>query len=405
MNTLTSKKKKYLIMLLCLLFLSIVTAGIYLLVNPEKNNLSTNSIDKYNDVVNWCKTSLKDDELEINCDALLLDIHTSNGGNRCFDILIIDKKDKLQNLSVCEKDDNLAYTNDILEYKKLMPIDITFKYTKKNILNNYAFNNVSLQKITDTYVQDLVNQDITSLIAINPNSTTVQNSVDFCPKPSKLPNYITDENKKNYTEYFNSISHFNSNIRIMETSSTGEETFEAFLPCYPLNNCKYSNLLSTTLSNTTNVLSPEWGKTLTIYDYETLAQLSYFYTGQSTILPTYSPYMAEGDDVHIVNPSEVFAEIVKILSSNQNISEEIFCTTAQAINVLSTENKTLLPLKNSMQQYISKNISKSTFPLCYQDLKSDEYDKTGAYLMYRISIKNNVLTLLNKCLNLTNLLQ
>ena len=392
--------KKYLILLFVMLALSVITAGIYLFANSKINGSTTYTVDKYSDVTNWCETSIKDGKLSVDCKALLINIDV----NSCFEVQIITKNKELKNLTVCEKSDTLTYSNDILGYKKLMPVDMIFTYTKEGMLGNYSFSNASFTRVDDSYVPSIVNEDIANLVTIDPSTTTIQNSVDFCPGANSLPNYITDENAKNYVSYTNA-NDLGTKGKEFEIYDASIEIMNLFLPCYYSNNCKYSSMSSTALLESGEVFTPKWGKSLSNYDYDTLAQLSYLYSGQDKILATYSTYIAEGEKPYLITPKEVFAKIVKILSSSSDISEEIFCTVYQAIDFLSEEGESIPYLKNSMQGYINRDISNSTFPLCSQGISKEIYDKDGIYIMYKVSIKKDLLEISNRCLNLNNYLQ
>lgn len=399
MEIVAFKKKKYLILLFVMLALSAVTAVIYLFANPRIDGSTSYTVDKYSDITNWCDANQEGEKLTFDCKALLVDIDLQG----CFQVQVITKERELEELKVCEDNDTLSYTNDVLGYKTLMPVDMVFTYSKEARVREYSFNNVSFTKIDNTYLQSIVNEDIADLVTIDPSTTTIQNSVDFCPKPNVLPEYITDENTRNYSSYTN-INSSGTKATEVEIYDTSNEVINSFLPCYNSNSCKYSNLLSTALLESSEVFSPKWGKDLSNYDYDTLAQLSYFYIGQNKILPTYAPYIAEGKEPYITTPKEGFAKIVKILSSTPDISEEIFCTVYKAVDYFSMENKDLVPLRNSMQGHINSNIFRSTFPLCYESMVEDIYDKNGIYIMYIMSIKDDSLKILNRCLNLNKYL-
>jgi hypothetical protein len=182
-----------------MLVLAGITAGIYLFVNPKGNGFTSYTVDKYSDVTDWCETNLKEGKLVSDCKALLINIDS----NSCFEVKVITKNKELKDFTVCEKNDTLTYTNDVLGYKKLMPVNMVFTYTKEGILGDYSFSNVSFGKADDTYIQSIVNEDIANLVTIDPSSTTIENSVDFCPRPETLPSYVTDANRTAYTEYFN----------------------------------------------------------------------------------------------------------------------------------------------------------------------------------------------------------
>lgn len=198
-----TRRKLYLIISLSIFFALFLTVGLYLLLSGTLKLNTSYNVDKYSDMVGWCDTSVANKTLSVDCKTLLLDIIPQEDGSSCFDVQVITKNKELKDISICEEGDTLTYTNEILEYKKLMPVGVVFTYNQKSILSSYSFTNVSFTKLDDTYVQGVVNEDIANLVTIDPTSTTIQNSVDFCPKPETLPSYVTDTNKQAYTEFYN----------------------------------------------------------------------------------------------------------------------------------------------------------------------------------------------------------
>ena len=56
----------------------------------------------------------------------LPEIKNDEDSNSCFDLMMITKDRELKDLTVCEDNSSITYTNEVLGYKKLMPLDISF---------------------------------------------------------------------------------------------------------------------------------------------------------------------------------------------------------------------------------------------------------------------------------------
>jgi hypothetical protein len=125
-------------MLLVLLFILFAGTGVFLLTS-KNNSLATLKVEKYSETIEWCDTELKDDTLSINCNALLVDIRINENKENCFDTQILTNNNGIKEFTICGDNQNLSYTNEILEYKKLKPITIQLLYKKTDIFNEYAF--------------------------------------------------------------------------------------------------------------------------------------------------------------------------------------------------------------------------------------------------------------------------
>lgn len=382
MSPLILKKKKYLIMLLCLLVLAGVTAGIYLFANPIQRSSSTYTVDKYGDVVNWCDANTEGNQLSIDCKALLLDIRNTEDGSSCFDVQVITKDKELKDLSVCEKGDTLSYTNDVLGYKKLMPVDMVFEYAKGSILNHYSFSKVSLDKVDDTYMEDIVNEDIANLVVIDPSSTTILNSVDFCPRPETLPGYVIkrDEYKRYWEEniarepdYTNGYNYSldDSTLRMLFACDSAKDL--QYLEICNKNNINYSNTriphidVNTKLNTNLDEPSLFMLKELSlVYDFMYLEKIP-------NNLVSY----------------DLISKNVMTINSRRNMNEQVAISLYKIYSIIQIDDKTY----NEDVIFLSQILSKGST------------DTRGEYIkeLYSIGTKTN-LSLYLRCTNLNNYL-
>ena len=390
------KKKLYLLLLFFCLILAAVTMVIYLFVNNETQ--TTYSLDKYSDVSNWCDITNNGNELKVDCKALLLNI-SNNDNNSCFDTQVIANDKELENLTVCENGDTLTYTNEVLGYKVLMPIDMVFTYTRESILNDYRFKNVSITKLDDSYVESIVNEDISNLVTIDPSSTTIKNSVDFCPRPEILPEYVTQENKDKYTEFFN------NNIMPKEEYfdpylyNWDDSTIRILFACDSAENMGYTDvcdkskvqgldLLSVNISTLTTV--PDWNKTtMSTEDEALLKEISLIY--DSMFLRQQKNNIATLD---------LLNDLVLVMNRTNQLNSNVFCSFYSLLTEIK-DDQNLVYMENILTSSLSSNIFCQRSGSSNQDL-----DKNGTFVKTYISNSNkinNFLVLVNQCINLNNI--
>lgn len=385
-----SKKKKYIILLLITLVLAAITAGIYLFVNPSTNDSTSYTVDKYSDVTNWCDTSVEENTLSVNCKALLINIDTDS----CFEVQVITKDKVLKNLTVCEKNDSLSYTNDVLGYKKLMPVDMVFTYTKEGILSEYSFSNVSFAKVDDTYVQGIVNKDIEEIMGMDRSSTPILNSFDFCPTPEMLPEYIVE--KEQYAKYWEENILSEDEYRNGYNYNLDDTTIRLLFACDSAQNIGYTNVCvnNTTTANNLydkNLLDlntlPNWDKDIANNDDIFLKEISLIYDN----FYLKETYVTLSDDM-------VFNNLIKRIN-NSHISEMMFCSIYKIYENIEDENGL-----NYIKNIVLSNISKISTPSCttiYKDMTNSK----GIYLQTYFSSSPEKFKLMNRCQNLTLLIK
>jgi len=397
MQIVVFKKKKYFILLLITLVLAAVTAGIYLFVNPIINGSTSYPVDKYSDVTDWCTTGTKANSLFVDCKALLINIDD----NSCFDVQVITKDKELKDLTVCEKNDNLSYTNDVLQYKKLMPVNMVFTYTKEGILTDYSFNDVSFSRVDDTYIQSIVNEDIAKLVTIDPNTTTIQNSVDFCPRPETLPTYISTGNLADYTSYYKKnlmgdiqyINGYNYNfddsvIRILfGCTSARLRGLTTLCTSKTLRDIEY-------LPNDISHLNcePKWDSVADENDRTLFKGVSLIYD---------SMYMNIGNNLVSLNSLD---RVVDAINSSSNPSANTFCSLLPVYSALVKYDKKFNIDIEYITNSILKNLTFITSGVCLQEMYSyDGIDKAGLYIK-NITAQQNELELYTRCNNLNKYL-
>lgn len=393
-----SKKKKYIILLLITLVLATVTTSIYLFVNPNTNNSTSYTVDKYTDVNNWCDTSIEDSKLTVDCKALLINIDV----NGCFEVQVITKDKGLKDLTVCEKNDTLSYTNEVLGYKKLMPVDMVFAYSREEKVNNYTFSNVSFDQVDDTYIQNIVNEDIANLVTIDPSTTTIENSVDFCPKPETLPKYVSVENQLKYTEYKNNngmkkdkyllpllsqdVDNTTINNRFLICDSSTISSLEA---CNSKLSANFNVLPKEISSLQFNSSTIAWGNDLDGANIAQLNRASIIYDGllQNNSITYETIY--------------TFNSYIENFSSIGNPNEKNICLAYKILNVISDLKPSVKKDMSYIEDIINMNITNITSSICYDIMSMDLVDKNGLYLRIYFNNKDiNTFEMFERCNNL-----
>lgn len=391
-----SKRGLYIILLFICLILAAVTS--YLYITTKTSSLSTinYTVDKYSEVTSWCNTAPSDSKLQVGCKALLIRISNQTDGSTCFDVQVITNEKNLKNLTICEKGDTLNYSNSILGYKVLMPINISFTYNKKSsILKSYSFKNVSLSELDNSDIESIINTNIVTLVSLDPSNTTVKNSVDFCPSPSKLPDYITNDNKTKYTDFYNEnllnkIDYSNSYLYEWDDS-----VIHILFACDSAeirgynDVCNKTKVLGTSaLPSTINHLGtvPQWGKTMDDTDKALLKQISLMYD---------SMYKNVG---HTFANLGLMNTLTGMINSS-TVSEDVFCGMYSLYNNLTKYNNSYTVDRDYIKDTVMTNISSVTSESCLK-VDADLLDASGAYI--KGSISNN--SIFSSCDNLDTLL-
>lgn len=388
------KRKTRMILLAVLIFLFLVSlgSGAYFLLKPR--NLAP-MLDKYSDILNSCSTKSDDKTLTLDCKALLVSINSAEEDKDCFDLEIITKNKELKDISICESRNSISYSNDLLRYERLMPIDIIFTYTEEAITSRYLLENISLSRLENTYVQSIINDDITALISIDSNSTTIKNSVNFCPRPESLPDYISEENKVKYSNFYAQNALTISQFQNSYIYNIDDSVVRTLFACDSMMISGYTkNCPTIGIINSPKLIEaitdlppvPNWDIDIEEDAITTLKKLSLLYDSMNLVT--------------FANETE-FAENVIDFAKLYNHSEEIFCATSKLISRLKPDD-VVSNYKNYVNNIISENTQNIKTAICESTIQEiPGISKMGLYLsiLYKnLGIKNA--TIMNRCYNL-----
>lgn len=394
--------KNLLLVILSVLFIGTTSAAVYLLLKLPKESII---LDKYSDLRDICDSEKADENFTTTCNGLLLSINNPADQQSCFELQIVTTSNELKNISLCESNEIFKYSNEILNYKKLLPVTFTLNYAITTESNSFTLETITFALLSEEYLQNEVNRDIQNLVNIDPSSTTIQNSVDFCPLPTLLPDYITEQNKQRYTEYYNDHvlaeegykaiyseefqTNFidngtNSLIRILFGCESSERR--------GLNNlCEQelpSRYYDIGLQNVPTFVSDWETQTNTKEDLSYIKNVSLIYDG---IL--YKQDHLYYSSPHIIN--ELF-QIQNDTPGNQNV----FCYESKLYNLLKKNNPDIQSSINLVNTLLDQNLQKIS-PSCAEMLDATIYNKNGRYLKSLYTIKNGTtFTIYEKCNNL-----
>ncbi len=423
----TKKKKVFLVTLFILIFLALLSFVIFYFLKIRNTNLSIYNVNKYPDTIDWCSTKEDDNNISTECNGLLVNIRTLNDSTICFDTQIITKDKEIKDLSLCESSNTLTYTNEVLAYNKLMPIKISFNYSLGGILNTYTFENISIDKIDSTYIDNIVSQDInlikdlnTKVKANSPDTSestivgdskstyyvgSIKNMFDFCPSPKELPDYIA--NIISYTSYYNS--------NILQPSEYADNSFndstsygiKMLFMCDSANNLGYTSICNfnkpnnSSLPNETksriSVTSSNivWGKELDALDISYLKQISLVYDNL---------YLKNNVDTTTIKN---FENLVTALNIKSNLNEITFCSMYKVYERLAQIDNSFAYDRDFIKNSIFTNFEKITSATCGNIIKDMNFDSDGLYLKiyYANSDKVTDLGVYERCNNLNNVIK
>ncbi len=390
--------KKSLLILFVLLFVILLGGGIYLYIKNVSES-QTPKLDKYSDILNWCDSTKESSSLTTECRALLLDITSKEGTDTCFDLQIISKGEKLQNLKVCESANAYEYTNEILNYKKLMPINVIFTYSRGIKINNYSFNRLSLTKLDNTYVQDIINDDIAELVTTDMSATTIQNSVDFCPRSESLPSYITESNKSAYMEFINKNVLKKDVYTYPSLYNWDDETLNVLFACDSIDNMGYSGICDKTTVKGLKLLNlqhnpirilPKWGRELDEKDKILLKEISLIYD---------SMYL-------ITSPNNIVSlallnNLQNSLNSKPDLNEDVFCNMHLIYKALTDQQAVFEQNKDYIEQAVFDNLASVNSVSCLQTVSQAQYNLSSEGLYIKSSLAKNSMPIISICNNLS----
>jgi len=402
----TIKKNNRLIILLVLLFVLCLGAGIYFILHPKDSTLYR--VDKYQDLTNWCDANIENNTLNVSCNALLLGIRTPEENKSCVDLQIITREKELQDISICEDGSLLVYSNEVLNYKKLMPITIMLSYSRDNLLDDFVLINLSTEKMDESIMRNIVNEDIANLTTIDPSITTIQNSVDFCPRPETLPTYVTDANKTAYTEYFNKnilteeqyIDLYTTEFQSVFFENWVDSRINIFLGCESSNRLGYSMICDTTLEKK--------------YENATLSAIPTFVSDWNNITNTESDLISL-KNLSLVSDGMLYKQphanytlpsIIEFLFqfiTNANNNQNVYCSGYKIYDFYLKYNTVAEAQLEQIRSLVTNNLS-SASSICLDILDKSLYSKEGLYLKSSNTNRPTELYIYKSCNNLYQLI-
>lgn len=403
----TKKKRTSLVLYLLCLFVLFLGAGIYYFIKTSNNPSLKYNLDKYSEITSWCDVGGDDSNLSLKCEGLLSNIRSLGDNRACFEVQVLTKDNEYKDISICEESSTLTYTNGILAYKKLLPTEIVFSYTKDKG-KNYILSSVSLFPFDDEYVQNIVNEDIANLATIDPNTTSIQNSVDFCPRPETLPSYVTETNKTAYTEYFNKnilsesdyTNIYNKEFENLFLNNWTNPTINILFGCESSNRLGYLKICDTTLGNkyknlelsTLPTFVSDWSNILnTESDLINLKNLSLTFDGM-----LYRQPHANYSSTRIIN------ELFQFIADDNN-NQNVYCSGYKMFEKLAKYNSAAESQLQQIRTLVADNIS-SASSICLDILDKNLYSKEGLYLKASNTKDSSELNIYKKCNNLYQLM-
>ena len=410
-----------LLTILFVLFIVLAGAGIYFLLK-EKNTDDEKILNKYQEIVNFCDAEESSTDLSIECKALLLNVTTGENNNNCFEVEIISKNNSLEDFKFCESSEILSYENSILEYKRLKPFNIQMRYSKEDSATSFALQSIYFTPVDETYIQGIINKDIENLVntqidrELTPTATsdgrtylgtdqstyTITNSVDFCPSPSNLPEYITD--KEAYETFYNKyILSEEDYVNLSEDDKFGEILGKLFA-CDSANKLQFNTCPSSANKNmsafpqTITKLTRAtitWGSKMNLMSRVYLKEISALYNNISATKKYTDSYVTD------------FDTLVKSMNTEEDLNEIAFCSLPKVLKPLSSQNDTYKYNEEYIQTIILSNLTNVTTAECTGILPSSLIDSEGAYIhIYFKNLENkNIFRIYTQCTNLSTIIK
>ncbi|MDD4381860.1 MAG: hypothetical protein PHE21_00750 [Candidatus Dojkabacteria bacterium] len=379
----SSKNRTVLIVVLLIVLLAGVFAGTYFILQRYVKNEMF--LDKHSDVVSLCDR--QEGTNIYKCNLLLEDIVPNIEGKTCFDVQIISNE-TIVPTRFCEEEQYLSLTNDIVQFKKLKPLTVSFTYVYNKLTN------ISFEPISDTYIQDLVNRDIEEIMQMNKADTTILNSFDFCPKPSILPEYIT--NKEAYIEYFDKNVQSINTYKAGPTYSKDLTVIYSFLFCESANNLEYKNICRNTPNRNISLIPKNQDK---VYVHSNnLVHKETLEAQDITLLNIISLLY---DNLYLINQSntffyEDFGSYIKELNLTEKHNDILYSTSRKLFSSTDMLNNLI-----TEEEYF-KGYSSLLFSNYIENYK-DKIDISGLYIYHYLRNKELDIRfrLLERCNNIS----
>ena len=391
--------KTFLISLGCVLLMA---GGVYIYFK-DPFGFRKIKVDKYSEILDWCDVSNSKDELDVDCKALLLNIRNKENGDGCFDVEVISNEENLESINICEQNEAFSFSNEVLQYKKLMPIDATFVFQREQFLGKYIFKSVTFSPVDTSYIQEMINKDVKYLSGIkSSNVTTIKNSVNFCPIPENLPSYIGSDNLERYTTFykFSKLTEDSFSEGSFYNPPVGE--LNLIFSCESQNKSLYSTSCSINKIKISEDLRVELSR----------APMPVNFTHENnapelTIINNLSVLSEENTFVRVSNESEILRLIINSFNEDNSTTPEMYCALFKLLSNSLEVDSSLEKYLSYMKNFINGNILSFGNMLCYDSINFDRIDPFGYYI-YNMSSdipRDNNFYLLDRCQNLYNILK
>lgn len=397
--------KKIALPLIAVLLIGTGVGGYFLFKNFQ---LPKYFVDRYPELLEYCDTEKAGNGLKVSCKALMLDIKPNvSEGTPSLTSLIITNDEELKEYIITEKEDVFAWTNDILQFKKLKPVIINLQYVKKNPIT-YSIQSITFENIPDTYIQDIVNRDIEEIMSMDKSSTTILNSFDFCPRPETLPDYVIK--KEEYAKYWNENVLTRADYLNKSFYTTENRDIKILFGCDSQVNMGYLTSCSKTGINLTsnlkkllassNPTTPKFSTALDELNQGELKQISLTYDGTDKLLLDFMPLLKNGDKFSLIKSnSDILLSLIDTINTQKNANEDVFCGTVKLLNEFDNVPE-IKGYINKMQSCILENITQSTSAICSGILNMDTVDSKGLYIKNSYTKVADNFKLFSSCINL-----
>ena len=386
--------KKIALPLIAVLLIGTGVGGYFLFRNFQ---LPKYFVDKYPELLEYCDTMEDANGLRVSCKALILDIKPNvSEGVPSLTSLIITKDEELNEYTIAEEEAKFAFTNDILQFKKLKPVIINIQYTKINPIK-YAVQDITFDDIPETYIQEIVNRDIEEIMGMDKSSTTILNSFDFCPRPEILPDYVTEKNKTEYSEFLSINMLDKDEYSNPYLYNWDDSTIRILFACDSAGNMEYTNvcdknklrgqdLLSNNIPRLTAI--PNWNqKEMDNNDQSLLKEISLIYDSM----------FLKYQHSNIVN-LKLFKDLVNNINNQGSVNEEVFCSMYSIYVSLNKISQVWIIDKKYLYDTIISNIEKSRSISCNKIIsESENINEEGLFIKNAILNNTNIYS---SCLNL-----
>jgi len=381
--------KKIALPLIAVLIIGTIVGGYFLFRNFQ---IPSYFVDKYPELLEYCDTEENGNTLTVSCKALILEI-LPNEESPSLVFLIITKDEELREYTITEKEDMFAFTNDVLQFKKLKPVIVNLQYVKKNPIT-YSMQGIRFENIPETYIQDLVNRDIEEIMNIDKSSTTILNSFDFCPRPETLPEYVNSQVE--YKVYFDKNIQSTNSYKIGPRYGKDLTTIYSFLFCESARNLGYNDICKT-IPNKNSLSIPQNLSRVSMYSQNLIHK-----------------EILENKDITLLNLTSMLYDNLYLYKQNYAFLYEDFESFLRELNTIGEYNDILYSTSKKLfysTEILSYLIEESSYPKEYSSLlftndlqkHTHTLDINGLYIYHYFTNKKIDVRfrLLEKCNNIS----